>query len=65
MFRVQRLRAEGSRWLRGRLRADLLHDAQELLDSGRLTAPQRAWVALSLLRRLESVNAFNAWIHHW
>jgi hypothetical protein len=65
IFRVQRLRRDSALWLRGKLRTELLQGAQELLDSGRLTAPQRAWVAQSLLRRLETINAFNAWVHHW
>ena len=65
VFRVQRLRSEGKQWLRGLLRTELMNDAQELLDSGRLSAAQRAWVAQNLLRRLENVNAFNAWLRHW
>ena len=59
VFRVQRLRSEARNWLRGALRAELLLHAQELLDSARLTAQQRAWIAQALLRRLESVNVFN------
>ena len=61
VFAVQRLRTKGSRWLRGWLRTELLHDAQELLDSGRLSAEQRANIARSLLRRLDTANAFQFW----
>ena len=62
VFQVQRLRRRGSRWLRGWLRSDVLHDAQELLDSGRLSVEQRARIAQSLLRRMDNVNAI---FHHW
>jgi len=62
VFRVQRLRASGSQWLRGWLRTELMHDAQLLLDSGRLGAAQRAQVARSLLRRLERANLL---LDHW
>ena len=62
VFRVQRLRRKGGRWLRGWLRSDVLHDAQELLDSGRLTVKQRARIAQSLLRRMDNVNAI---FQHW
>ena len=62
VFRVQRLRQKGSQWLRGWLRQDLLHDAEILLDSGRLCAAQRAQIANSLLRRLDKVHAL---VHHW
>ena len=58
VFRVQRLRATGNQWLRGLVRTELLHDAQVLLDSGRLSATQRSRVAQSLLRRLDNVNGF-------
>lgn len=62
VFRVMRLRAAGQRWLRGWLRSDVLQDARELLDSGRLSALQRAQIANSLLRRLDNSNPF---FHHW
>ena len=55
VFRVQRLRAAGSHWLRGVVRNELLHDAHALLDSGRLSAMQRSRVAQTLLRRLDSL----------
>ena len=35
---------------------------QLLLDSGRLTAPQRSQVARTLLRRLDNLNAL---VDHW
>ena len=62
VFRVQRLRASGSQWLRGLVREELIHDAQVLLDSGRLSAMQRSRIAESLLRRLDNVNGFK---DHW
>jgi len=62
VFHVQRLRGQGSHWLRGLMREDLLHDAQELLDSGRLTSAQRANVAKALLRRLDRINSL---FDHW
>ena len=62
VFRVQRVRREGANWLRGALRMELMHDAQVLLDSGRLSAAQRARVARSLLRRLDNVNFVR---DHW
>ena len=55
VFRCQKLRAAGSHWLRGVVRTELMHDAQVLLDSGRLSAAQRSRVARSLLRRLDNV----------
>ena len=58
VFRVQRLRATGNQWLRGLVRKELLHDAQILLDSGRLSATQRSRVAQSVLRRLDNINGF-------
>ena len=62
VFRIQRLRELGSTWLRGLLRAELMHDAQVLLDSGRLSAEQRARVARSLMRRLDNINLLrDAW----
>ena len=61
VFGVHRLRAKGKQWLRGWLRTELLHDAQELLESGRLSAMQRAQIARSLLRRLDNINAFSTW----
>ena len=62
VFRVQRLRELGGQWLRGLLRAELMHDAQVLLDSGRLSAEQRARVARSLMRRLDNINFVK---DHW
>lgn len=62
VFRVQRLRQAGSLWLRGWLRKELMHDAQLLLDSGRLGAAQRVQLARSLLRRLERANLL---LDHW
>ncbi|EOD12408.1 hypothetical protein EMIHUDRAFT_464857 [Emiliania huxleyi CCMP1516] len=62
VFRVQRLRVAGARWLRGWLKTDILTDANELLDSGRLSVLQRAQLANSLLRRLDNSKAL---IHHW
>jgi len=62
VFRVQNFRAICAKWLRGRLRSELLHDAQLLLDSGRLDASQRALVARSISRRLENVSPL---LHHW
>ncbi len=58
VFRVQRLRKTGAQWLRGVVRTELLHDAQVLLDSGRLSATQRSRVAQSLLRRFDNFNGF-------
>ena len=62
VFRVQRLRASGSRWLRGWLRTETMRDAQLLLDSGRLGAAQRGQVARAMLRRLDNLNAL---VDHW
>ena len=62
VFRVQRFRESASRWLRGCLRTECMHDAQLLLDSGRLGAAQRGQVARSLLRRLDKLNAL---VDHW
>ena len=62
VFRVQRLRSSGSQWLRGLVRTELLHDAQVLLDSGRLSATQRSRVAQTLLRRLDSLDLLR---DHW
>ena len=62
VFRVQRLRGLGGHWLRGVLRAEVMHDAQVLLDSGRLSAEQRARVARTLMRRLENINFVR---DHW
>ena len=62
VFRVQVARRHIATWLRGRLRQELLADAQELLDSGRLTVAQRAIVVRGLLRRLDNLNAL---FHHW
>ena len=59
---MQNFRAICAKWLRGRLRSELLHDAQLLLDSGRLDASQRALVARSISRRLENVSPL---LHHW
>ena len=44
------------------LRAEVMHDAQVLLDSGRLSAEQRARVARTLMRRLENINFVR---DHW
>ena len=54
--------AKTKRWLRGWLKTDILTDANELLDSGRLSVLQRAQLANSLLRRLDNSKAL---IHHW
>ena len=62
VFRVQRLRRSAAFWLRGQLRLELLNDAQELLDSGRLSFQQRAIIARGLLRRMDKLNAL---FHHW
>ena len=62
VFRVQHLRELGSNWLRGLLRAEIMHDAQVLLDSGRLSAEQRSRVARSLMRRLDNINFVK---DHW
>ena len=56
------LRAAGSQWLRGLVRTELMHDAQVLLDSGRLRAAQRSRVAQTLLRRLDSLDLLR---DHW
>ena len=62
VFRVQRLRAAGSQWLRGLVKNELMHDAQVLLDSGRLSARQRSSVARTLLRRLDNLVTLR---DHW
>ena len=62
VFRVQRFRESASRWLRGYLRTECMHDAQLLLDSGRSGTSQRGQVANSLLRRLDNLNAL---VDHW
>ena len=62
VFRVQRLRDLGGHWLRGVLRAEVMHDAQVLLDSGRLSARQRSSVARTLLRRLDNLVTLR---DHW
>ena len=62
IFRVERLRTAGSHWLRGLVRNELMHDAQVLLDSGRLSATQRSRVAQTLLRRLDSLDLLR---DHW
>ena len=62
VFRVQRFRESASRWLRGCLRTECMHDAQLLLDSGRSGTSQRGQVANSLLRRLDNLNAL---VDHW
>ena len=62
VFRVQRFRKSAAQWLRGWLRTECMHDAQLLLDSGRLGAAQRGQVARSLLRRLDNLNAL---VDHW
>jgi len=62
VFRVQRLRHFAAWWLRGRLRNEVLNDAQELLDSGRLSVQQRSRIARSMLRRMDNLNAL---FHHW
>jgi len=40
----------------------VLNDAQELLDSGRLSVGQRSIIARALLRRMDNINAL---FHHW